>query len=78
MLATFVDKFFMKDDVFSALMGMMTCFLEGPFVVILIRGLGLLYPLKILFTWSTFFALREGNTSLIFKTSDMFTKGLVA
>ena len=78
MLATFVDEFFMKDETFSALMGMMTCFLEGPFVVILIRGLGLLCPLTILFTWSIFFALREGNASLIFKMSDVFAEGLVA
>ena len=78
MLATFVDEFFMKEKTFSALMGMMICFLEGPFVVILICGLGLLCPLTILFTWSTFFALRKGNASLIFKTLDMVTEGLVA
>ena len=78
MLATFIDEFFMKDKAFSALMGMMICFLKGPFIVILIHSLGLLCPLTILFTWSTLFALREGNASLIFKTSDVFAKGLVA
>ena len=78
MLATFVDEFFMKDETFSVLMGMMTCFLEELFVVILIRGLGLFCPLMILFTWSIFFALRERNASLIFKMSDVFAEGLVA
>ena len=78
MLATFIDEFFMKVKAFSALMGMMMCFLEGPFVVILIHSLGLLCLLTMLCTWSTFLALREGNASLIFKTSDVFAAGLVA
>ena len=40
----------MKDEMFSPLMGMITCFLDGPLVVILIQGLGLFWLLTMLFT----------------------------
>ena len=76
MLATWREEFFMKDEMFSLLMGMITCFLDGPLVVIIIRGLGLFWPLTMLFTWSTFCALSDGNVSLIFSTSDVLTGGL--
>ena len=77
-LATFKKEFFMKEDTLSTLMGMIMCFLNGPFVVILMRGFGLLWPLTILFTWSIFWAFKEGNISLIFKTSDVLAKGFDA
>ena len=76
MLATWREEFFMKDETFSPLMGMITCFLNGPLVVILIRGLGLFWLLMMLFTWSIFCALSDGNVSLIFSTSDVLTEGL--
>ena len=78
MLATFKKEFFMNEDMLSPLMGMMICFLDGPFVVILMQGFSLLWPLMMLFTWSIFLAFKEGNVSLIFKTSDMLTEGLEA
>ena len=78
MLATFSDEFFMKDATFLLLMEMMTCFLDGPFIVILIQGFCLFWPLTMLFTWSIFWAFSEGNVSLIFKTSDVFVKCLIA
>ena len=56
----------------------MTCFLDGPLVVILICGLGLFWPLTILFTWSILWALRDRNISLIFKTSDVLIEVLEA
>jgi len=57
---------------------MMICFLEGPLVVILIRGFSLFRPLTMLFTWSIFWAFNEGKVFLIFKTSDVETDGLEA
>ena len=68
----------MKERTFSPLMGMMTCFLDGPLVVILIRSLSLFWPLTMLFTWSIFWALRDGNVFLIFKTSDVLIEDLDA
>ena len=64
--------------IFSLLIGIMTCFLDGPLVVILICGLGLFWPLTILFTWSILWALRDRNISLIFKTSDVLIEVLEA
>jgi len=61
----------MKELMFSPLIGIITCFLDGPFVVILMCGLGLFEPLTILLIWLIFWALRDGNVSLIFKTSDV-------
>jgi len=68
----------MNEEMLSLLIGMMICFLDGPLVVILIRGFGLLCPLTMLFTWSILLAFRDGNASLIFKTSDVLTKLLAA
>ena len=51
--------------------GMMTCFLEGLFMVIWIQGLVLEVSLMMLLIWSIFFALMKGNASLILITSDM-------
>ena len=77
-LATFNKEFFMKEDTLSTLMGMIICFLDGPFVIILMWGFGLFWPLTILFTWSIFWAFKERNISLIFKTLDVLTEGLDA
>ena len=64
----------MKEMTLLPPIGMITCFLDGPFVVILMCGLGLVEPLTILLTWSIFCTLREGNISLIFKTSKVLAK----
>jgi len=50
MLATLREEFFMKEDVLLLLIGMMMCFLDGPLVVILICGFGLLCLWMMLFT----------------------------
>jgi len=68
----------MNEEMLSLLIGMMICFLDGSLVVILMRGFGLFCPLTMLFTWSTLLAFRDGNASLIFKTSDVLTELLVA
>ena len=68
----------MKVLLLSPLMGIMTCFLERPLVVIWMRSFGLGLPLMILFTWSIFFALKARKASLIFRTSEVFAEGLVA
>jgi len=52
-------------------MGMMTCFLEEFFMVIWMQGLVLGVSLTMLLIWFIFFALMEGNTSLILITSDV-------
>ena len=46
----------------------MTCFLDGPLVVICILGFGLVTPLTMLFIWLIFSALRAGNALLILRT----------
>ena len=74
----FEEAFFMNEEILSLLIGMMICFLDEPLVVILMRGFGLLCLLTMLFTWLTLLALRDGNASLIFKTSDMLVELLVA
>jgi len=48
MLETYNKEFFMKLEILSLSMGMMTCFIEGPFVVIWMQGLGLELPLTML------------------------------
>ena len=68
----------MKLLLFSLLIGTITCFLEGPLVIIWIHGLGFRLPLMILLTWSIFFALRARNASLILRTSNVLADGLVA
>ena len=42
MLAMLRDEFLMNDDALLLLMGIIMFFLDGPLVVILIQGLGLL------------------------------------
>ena len=66
----------MKERSCSLLMVIMTCFLDSLLVVILIRSLGLFWLLTMLFTWSIFWALRDRNVSLIFKTSNMLIEDL--
>ena len=68
----------MKALIFSLLIGMITCFLEGPLVIIWILSLGLESPLTMLLIWSIFFALRAGKASLILRTSNMLADILVA
>ena len=63
---------------FSLLIGMITCFLEGLLVIVWILGLGFEIPLTMLLTWSIFFALRAGKVSLILRTSDVLALVLVA
>ena len=50
-------------------MGTMICFLDGPFVVIWMRGLGLGFPFTMLLTLSIWLAFKAGKDSLIFSTS---------
>ena len=70
MLATCCDEFFIKDEMLPELIGIMICFLEGPLVVDWSRGFCWFFPLMMLLTWSIFLAFKDGNASLIFKTSD--------
>ena len=51
--------------------GMITCFLNGPFVVIFNQGSILSWLLMILWILSIFFAERLGNLSLSFRISEM-------
>jgi len=78
MLATLRDEFLMKDDALLLLIEIIMFFLDGPLVVILMRGLNLLCPFTMLLTWLIFLALRAGNVSLIFKTSDVLNVDLEA
>ena len=78
MLATWRVEFFLKLLLLSLLIGTITCFLEGPWVIIWIHGLGFGLSLTMLLTWLIFFALRAGNTSLILRTSKVLADGLVA
>ena len=48
MLVMCNEEFFMKLEMLSLLIEMMTCFLEGPFVVIWMQGLGLRLSLTML------------------------------
>ena len=78
MLATLRDEFLMKDNALSLLIGIIMFFLDGPLVVILMRGLSLLCPFMMSLTWLIFLVLRAGNVSLIFKTSDVLNVDLEA
>ena len=71
MLATCRDEFFMKDEMFPELIGIMICFLEGPLVVDWSWGFCWFFPLTMLLTWSIFFAFKVGNNSLIFSISEV-------
>ncbi len=68
----------MNEIVLSLLMGTITCFLDGPFVVIWIRGLGLELPLTMLLTLSICLAFKAGKDSLILSTSEVLAVCLEA
>ena len=68
----------MNNSTFSLLIGMITCFLDGPLVVIWILGFGLDNPLTMLLIWSIFSTLRVGNVFLILRTSAVLTVGFEA
>ena len=55
-----------------------TCFLDGPFVVILICSLGLLLLLMIFWILSILFALRNKKVSLILRTFSILLLDLKA
>ena len=65
MLATCKELFFMNFELFSLLIGIITCFLDGPLVVIWIQGFTLGLPLTRLLIWSILFAPRNRKASLI-------------
>ena len=71
MLATCKELFFINFKLFSLLIGIMTCFLDRPLVVIWIWGFILGLPLTILLIWSILFALRDGKISLILIISEV-------
>jgi len=70
-LATWADEFFRKAAELSLLMGTIIYFLDRPFVVIWIRGLGLEFPFTMLLTLSIWLVFKAGKDSLIFSTSDV-------
>ena len=78
MLDTWKDEFLMNNSTFSLLIGMITCFLDGPLVVIWILGFGLDNPLTMLLIWSIFSTLRVGTVFLSLRTSAVLTVGFVA
>ena len=71
MLATCIKEFFMNFILLSLLIGIIICFLDGPFIVIWIHGFSFEVPLMILLIWSIFFVPIDGNISLILMTSDV-------
>ena len=70
-LETWADEFFRKAAELSPLMGTIICFLNGPFVVIWIRSLGLGFPFTMLLTLLIWLVFKARKDSLIFSTSDM-------
>ena len=70
-LETCNEEFFMKLEMLSLFMGMMTYFLKGSFVVIWMWGLGLRLPLTMLLIWLIFCTLMERNAFLILMISDI-------
>ena len=68
----------MKFTVLSLLIGMMTCFLDGPFIVIWMHGFGLGPPLMIFWIWLIFLASIAENVSLILMISAVIEVGLEA
>ena len=58
---------FIKEILLLLLIGIITCFLNNSFVVMLILGLGLLLPLIIFWMFSILCAWRFGNISLILR-----------
>ena len=69
MFATCDELSFMNLAMLSPFIGIMTCFLDGPLVVIWIRGLGLGLPLTMFWI---FFAPREGKVFLILMICSVF------
>ena len=57
--------------ILSLPIGIMTCFLDGPFVVIWMQDFGLKDPLTMLVIWLIFSTPIDGNVSLILITSDV-------
>jgi len=78
MLVTWRELFFVNFVIFLLLIGMITCFLDGPLVVIWICGLALGLPLTMFWIWLIFFVLRAGKVSLILMTSDVLVLCLEA
>ena len=65
------------NSAFDFAMGTITCFLDGPLVIILILGFFLPLLLFALIILSTSSADKDRNASLIHKTSSMFDEMLV-
>ena len=59
-------------------MGTIICFLDEPFVVIWIHGLGLGFSFTMLLILSIWFVFKAGKDSLILSTSDMLVGCLEA
>ena len=68
-LVTWLLLFYMNFNLLSLLIGIIICFLNGLFVVILSLCLDLLMLLIIFWVFSILFALRFRNISLILRTS---------
>ena len=68
-LATWSELFFMNLLMLLLLIEIMTCFLDGPLVVIWICSLGLEELETILWIWLTFWVFNVGKMSLILMTS---------
>ena len=71
MLVMWMKELFMNFILFSLLMEMIICFLDGPFIVIWIQGFTFVLPLTMLLICLVLLASIVGNTSLILMTSDM-------
>ena len=78
MLVTWTLLSFIKFFLLSLFIGTITCFLDRPFVVILIHSLGLPLPLMIFWILSILFALRDGKVSLILRTFSVLLLDLEA
>ena len=74
-LAICIIESFINFVLLLLLIETMTCFLNGPFIVMLSLGLGFSSSLMIFFD---FFVCRLGNISLIFKTSLVLLIGVKA
>jgi len=61
----------MKELELSLFMGTIICFLDGPFVVICMRGLGLGFLFTMLLTLLIWLAFKAGKDSLILSISDV-------
>ena len=75
-LVIWSELFFMNLLILSLLIGIMTCFLDRPLVVIWICSLGLEDLVMILWIWSTFWAFNAGKMSLILMTSKVLLADL--